>query len=335
MLTFVTLLIGAAGALAASLVGFPAPFLTGPAIAVTLATLAGVPAHVGRPIMNFAMIVIGMNIGAGVTPEALAAVRQWPASFVLLAIAIAVVMIACAAALRRVFGYDRNTAILASAPGHLTYVLGLSADIRADIRTISLVQSMRVLTITLVVPLVLTMMGGEVEGIEEGPQTMTLAALVAVAVPSLVLGLVLVRLSVPAALLIGAMTVSTLAHLTGIVAGSFPEWLGLPAFVVMGAMIGSRFSGVTLAMLRSSVAAGFAATAIAGVIAAIFALATALWLDLPIGQLVIAFMPGGVEAMIIMAVIMDADPAFVAGHHIMRLFILSVLVPVMLGRRSS
>lgn len=333
LMTVLTLLVGAAGALAASFVGFPAPFLTGPAIAVTLAIMAGMRAHVARPVMSVALVVIGMSIGAGVTPQVIAAARQWPASFILLAVSLVAIMLLCSLVLRKAFGHDRNTAILASAPGHFSYVLGLSADTKADIRTISLVQSIRVLTITLVVPLVLTMMGGELESMDEPPQTMSVAVIAAVSIPSLALGFLFMRLGIPASLLLGGMTVSTLVHLSGAATGGLPEWLGLPAFLVMGAMIGSRFTGVTLAMLRRAVGAGFAATAISGGVAGLFAVMTAFFLDLPLSQLVIAFMPGGVEAMIVMAVIMNADPAFVAGHHVMRLFILSALVPVMLGRR--
>ena len=51
------------------------------------------------------------------------------------------------------------TARLAAAPGHLSYVLSLSTETRADIALLSVVQSLRVLTLTLLVPLVAALLG--------------------------------------------------------------------------------------------------------------------------------------------------------------------------------
>jgi uncharacterized protein len=331
--TALTLVIAALGAALAVTIDFPAPFLTGPAISVTIAGLLGLKLDMPKPLANLAFILIGMSIGAGVTPEIMVTARQWPASFLMLAGSLVVIMVLCSLLLRRAFGYDRNSAILAASPGHLAYVLGLSTDANADIRTISLVQSIRVLCITLIVPFAVTMMGGSMEGLIEAPETMSLAAIAVTVALSIVAGLILNRLHVPAALLLGGMLVSTVTHLTGTISGGMPDWLGLPAFLIMGALIGSRFSGVTVAMLRDAVGAGLATTFISGAVAGLFAVIVALWLDLPMAQLVIAFMPGGVEAMVAMAVIMNADPTFVAGHHVMRLFILTLLVPLMLGRR--
>jgi membrane AbrB-like protein len=282
-------------------------------------------------LITFAMILIGMNIGAGVTPDIVETVQRWPASFLILACSLFAIMAASAFWLRRVHGFDRRTALLSSSPGHLTFVLSLSADVDADIPRIALAQTIRVLALTLIVPVLVTAIGGTVEG-GTVPAPMSLPVIAILLALSLAVGKVFQWIAIPAAMLLGAMAVSTLTHITGIVEGGMPNWLGMPAFLVMGAMIGSRFSGVTLGMLRETLAAGMAITIIASGLASLAAVLVWLWLDLPLGQLIVAFMPGGLEAMIALSVLLNADPAFVAGHHVMRLFILSVLVPVMLGR---
>lgn len=333
--TLLALAVGTIGAALAYTVGFPAPFLTGPAILVSLSGLAGLRLEVPKWLAQFCFVVIGLSIGAGVSPEVLVSARQWPASFLLLAVALFAILSLSGLALRRLFGYDRMTALLASSPGHLSYVLGLSADINADIRLITLVQSMRLLFLTLIVPVAISFVGtppaGEIPLIATAPP----APLLILFALSVALGLVLMRLHVPAALLIGGMIVSTAGYLSGIVSGAMPSWLVIPAFLIMGSLIGTRFSGVTLQMLRSTFWAGLTSTAISSAVASFFALLVAFWLGLPVGQLLVAFMPGGVEAMIAMAVLLDADPTFVAAHHIARLFILTALVPLMIGRRKS
>lgn len=328
-----TLGIGVIGALLAALAGLPAPHLLGPAALVTAASLCGLSLGLPRFLFNVAMVAIGMSIGAGVSPEVLDSARQWPLSFAMLALSLTVIMVVCSRFLRRVFGHDRNTALLASSPGHLSYVLGLSSEVKADIREISLVQSIRVLAITLIVPFIVVRMGGTLVGVDP-VAVMSLPAIVFTLVLSVALGLLLQAFRLPAALLIGAMTISTLAHLTGAVEGALPNWISLPAFLVMGTMIGTRFSGVNLRMVRNSFTAGASMTLLAGFIAALFSLAAALAMDLPPAQMLLAFVPGGVESMIAMAVLLGADPTFVAAHHVARLFILSALVPVMLGRGS-
>jgi uncharacterized membrane protein AbrB (regulator of aidB expression) len=46
----------------------------------------------------------------------------------------------------------------------------------------------------------------------------------------------------------------------------------------------------------------------------------------------LAFAPGGVEVMAAIAVETGLEPAFVAAHHVFRLIVLTVLVPVMIAR---
>lgn len=67
-------------------------------------------------------------------------------------------------------------------------------------------------------------------------------------------------------------------------------------------------------------------------VSAAIALAVSSLLDVPLGAALIAFAPGGLETMAAMAVILNADPAYVGTHHILRLIFLSVLMPFVLSR---
>jgi uncharacterized membrane protein AbrB (regulator of aidB expression) len=57
------------------------------------------------------------------------------------------------------------------------------------------------------------------------------------------------------------------------------------------------------------------------------------WLGLPVGQIWLAYAPGGVEAMAIMALALNLDPAFVGAHHVVRILGLNVFSP--LWRRGT
>jgi len=66
--------------------------------------------------------------------------------------------------------------------------------------------------------------------------------------------------------------------------------------------------------------------------------ATALLLSLPVGDVVMAFAPGALEAMTTLAFALNLDPAYVGTHHIARLIFVSLVVPVVvhaIRRRSA
>ena len=99
----------------------------------------------------------------------------------------------------------------------------------------------------------------------------------------------------------------------------------------MGSLIGTRFNGISGSMVLSTLGAGLIATLLACAIAALGALLASGIVGLPPAALLLAFAPGGVEVMAALAIETGLEPAFVAAHHVMRLLILTVLVPVLLA----
>jgi membrane AbrB-like protein len=334
--SLVTLLIGALGAAVFAAVSFPAPFLTGPATAVTLAGLAGIrTAALPQRLRDVVFIILGLTIGQGVTPEVLDAMRAWPVSLLSLAGSLFAIIFLTRAMLVRFWSMDRTTAFLSSSPGHLSYVLGLTEGVKADLRTVSIVQSIRVLALTLLVPAAVALTGRIPESPSVAPMETALAPLAIMIGIAGLAGYLLQRLRLPAAYLIGGMLVSIGLHVTGVVEGVMSYWLATVAFVSMGALIGSRFSGVTWPQLRLALSAGAAVTLAGIAIAGVFAV-TASWLTgLDLVVVLIAFAPGGLETMAAMSVILGIDPTFVASHHVARLLMLTVIVPLFVLRVRS
>lgn len=90
--TALALAIGAAGGALAFAASFPAPWLTGPALFVTLASLAGLRLAIPNGLRNAIFTIIGMTIGAGVTPDMVATAAQWPVSILIVLVAMVVIM---------------------------------------------------------------------------------------------------------------------------------------------------------------------------------------------------------------------------------------------------
>ena len=80
----VALVIGSAGAALFWVIGFPAALLTGPASAVSIATIMGVRCVIPPALRDGVFLLIGVSIGSTVTPEVIATAMAWPLSLAVL-----------------------------------------------------------------------------------------------------------------------------------------------------------------------------------------------------------------------------------------------------------
>lgn len=330
-----TVLIATAGAVLASTLAFPAPFLVGPALAVTIGGLAGLHLVVSAQIRNACFVIVGLSMGTGLTPEVIVAARTWPLSFAMVPVAVFILLYAATWVLQRFFGYDRETALLAASPGHLSFVLSLAAERNSDLLAIGVIQSVRVLALTLTVPLIVQVLGLVGEAPQHLSATMDTTALLATFLAALALGYVFLRWRMPAALLLGGMIASGSTHVTGLVSGDLPALVLTPTYVLLGAMIGARFSGASIRAMRTAFVAGAVVTVVVVALAAAIAALVVYLAAVPLDAALIAFAPGGLETMAAMAVMLHAQPTYVGAHHVLRLVVLSALMPLVLGRNTG
>jgi hypothetical protein len=83
-------------------------------------------------------------------------------------------------------------------------------------------------------------------------------------------------------------------------------------------------------LLVSYLGAALGCFAVSIAISAAFALAAALLVSTHGPDLIVAYAPGSVDAMMILALAMHLDPVFVGAHHLVRLFIVNVSLPFLL-----
>ncbi len=313
-----------------TLIGFPAAPLTGAATLVTIAALIGIPVSMPDWVRTGAFVLLGLNIGSGVTPETLQGVVAWPLSIAILSLSLVAAMALTRWGLIRWMGFDRVSGTLAAAPGHLSYVIALSYDIPGGATRVAIVQSIRVLTLTLCVPVLVTELFGAT-GVAVMPSEILhpLSGLLLLGL-AIGLGAVFQHLRLPAAYLLAGMAVSATGHGLDLTPGRLPDPVIVLAFLVMGILIGSRFVDVRVRELWPLLGAGAWVTGVT-ILMSLLAVGLAMvLLGIPPALLIVAFAPGGVETMAAIAVTLGLDPAFVAAHHVMRLVILTVLIPVLL-----
>ena len=325
-----TLLVAAAGAGLLELIGFPGALVAGSMLAVAVAALAGRPMRVPLPLARVCFVMVGMLLGTVVTPQTLRGIATWPLSVALLMVAVMTMLAGTAGYLRWVHGWQPLSALLGASPGSMAQVMALAAELGADLRGIAIVQVMRVLLIVLGVPAGLAVFGLAVTPVSSlraaGAGSFTQLAILAIA--STGSALAMLRLRFPGGLMFGAMFGAAVLNGSGLVHASLPWWLGSAAVVTLGAVAGARFANTGLRMLLSYLGAALGSFAVAGLVAAAFALLVAALLPLRIADVIVAFAPGAQDTMMVLALTLALDPIYVGAHHLVRFLVVSLAIAV-------
>jgi membrane AbrB-like protein len=261
----------------------------------------------------------------------------YPLSIAVLVLAMTVVSIGGAAYLRLIHRWNIVDSYLAAAPGGMSQVLALGAELGGDLRAIAIVQSIRVVVIAVGLPAGLAVLGlvGHAQPRATGPLSIdVLDELAILLAASSIVAIIAYRVRFPGGLLFGAMLTSAILHGSGLIHAVMPWWVANAAMVAMGAITGSRFANTSPRMLLNFVAAAFGSFAVAVAICAIFAAVLLKVLSLHAAEVMIAFAPGSVDAMMLLALALNLDPVYVGAHHLTRIFFVSLTMPL-LARHSA
>jgi membrane AbrB-like protein len=323
--------VGTVGGALCYAIGIPAPWLAGSLVATIIAIYSGQKLDLPEYLRTLTFILLGVQTGTTVNAESLERVAQWPLSILCLAVTVVLIVWACTSYYARIRNWDKPTALFASLPGALSLVILLASSSGADMRRVTIAQTVRLFFLIAALPAVIVFISpGSVVATSMAPITNIYEILLLV-VASIAAGLLFAWVKIPAGLILGAALVSAALGLSGVVHGAAPNSILIPANIILGVMIGLRFKGISLPELRSAFSDGFAGFVIAMIIAMVGAVVTSAVADLPIALTLLAFAPGGLEAMTIMAFALNLDPAYVAAHQVARYIGLVLLMPAVTG----
>jgi hypothetical protein len=323
-----TLVIGSAGGLLFLWANLPGGLISGAMIAVGAAALAGRPLSVPAHITQTVLVLLGISLGSVVSRQLIQHISAYPLTIGLLALATFCSTFGSSLYLQRVHGWDRTSAFLAGSPGALSQITILAVERGADLPAIAVVQTMRVIILTAALPLVLAATGiapsAPPTGITAVASPIELLELLAA---SLALALVLRLMKFPASWMFGAMIASSALHGAGWVEGGLPSWVRSVALVGVGSLIGSRFARMKARVLLGHIHAALGSFAIAIIISGIFVAVIALTTHVRFSDVVVAFAPGAMDAMLALALTLHIDPIFVGAHHLSRFVFVTIATP--------
>jgi len=329
-----TMAFGAVGAATLGLAGMPAGWLSGAIVGVSAAALSGRPMYVPPPIARAVYVILGISLGSSVTPETVATMASWPLSMLALTIAMLAVTCSVMAYLKLVHGWPTLDALFAAAPGALAQAMALAQDTGANVRAIAMVQTVRLFILAVALPLIFAAFG--VAGLPppRGGNLPLMQLLVELGIIILIssgAALIAFRLNLPGGLIVGAMAASGVLHGSGAVHAFLPVPVAICSFIVMGAMIGTRLGGADIRQLLRLSLVGVGALLVGTTVGCLFALLVSWALSLRLADVVMAYAPGAIEAMTIIAFALHLDPVFVGVHHLARFTFMSLVLPGAVG----
>lgn len=334
-----SLVIGALGGWLFAYAQLPLPWMLGSMSALLVAALVSAPVGIPQFVRAPMVPLIGVLLGAGFSPQTLSHVSGWIVSIGGLLVFTIVCALAGGFYFRLIARTDPITAYYSAMPGGLIEMVIQGEERGGDARFIALVHAARIFLLVMSLPFLIEALaqvdlGG---GVNFGPLAAHVPLidwvwLVGVAIVGYGVGRLL---RLPAAQLVGPMLASAAVHLAGWTSFVPANEVIIVAQVVIGTTIGCRFIGVApVQIIRIfALSAGYALILIGVTLG--FALILSQVTDFGFLPIMLAYSPGGLAEMSLIALSLQIEVAFVATHHVVRvLFVMLGATPALLLARK-
>ncbi len=325
------LAIGTAGGFVFDWLRMPLAWMLGACVFCTVAAFFGLRIGMKVRLRQGMIIVLGVLLGSGFTPDLVQRLGEWAVSLCVLTGMTMTGASLCFVWLRIFTGWDKVTCYFAAMPGGLNDMTIMGGAMGGDERAIALAHALRILTVVLTIPIWYRLVTGAQTSVLTVVQGATsndwkdYAILIACGVIGAVAGRLL---RLPASFMMGPMIVSAIAHLGGLTDSQPPGVLVAAAQVVVGAGIGCRFVGANFDRLHKEMAASIGAAFLLIGCAVGFAEITWLLTGLNFDATVLSYAPGGFAEMSLIGLALGIEIAMVATHHLFRLFLIVLTGPL-------
>jgi len=322
--------VGLAGGLAGKLIGLPLPMLLGSVITVAAMSIFELRPFGEVPRIPFWMRpaflpIIGLSIGATFTPDTMEEAKRWWPSLAALVLFIPIVHYMGYRLLLKAGGLSKTTAYYGAVPGGLIVCVQLGEEAGADVTMLTALQFLRLILTVMLVPLAFTVMSGTAVGSAAGvsfikdiiPMTPTELVLQVVVGAVGFFGGRLLRF--PAYAIAGPILTSAVAHLTGVLTSAPPPWTVELTQLVIGISLGVRFTGMRFSTFTRAIGLSLLYVVASLIIAVIAGLLLHEVVGERVEAVVLAFAPGGLAEMSLVAVSLNISVLYVSAHHVARI----------------
>ncbi|MDP2621399.1 MAG: AbrB family transcriptional regulator [Hyphomicrobiales bacterium] len=338
-----TLALACVGGVGGNLIGMPLPWLLGPMIVICAVAMGGLKLFGSPPQWPEAsravfIPVLGVMIGGAFTMDLVLGIVGWWPSALGLALFLLVAHWCVFFLYRRLGGYDAATAFYAAAPGGFVESIILGGAAGANTGIIAAQHFSRILIAVFVIPIGFSLALGEVVGsaagvtLDRGGGSLTLVDALILILAGFA-GVIVGRwLRLPAPLFSGPVLVSAAVHVAGLTAATPPTLLVNLTQLIVGTTLGVRSVGLSGRDTLRAFALSGLGMAVMLTIACGFAAVLRNYSDASFAALILAFSPGGLVEMSLIALSLGLSVPFVSVHHILRILFALTVVPLQFER---
>lgn len=320
----------------AMLLRFPLPWMAGAMIFAILTSLLRINLHIPSFTRASGQVVVASSIGMAITPAAVIVIGEQFLLMVLAGLLTIVAGVVTGVVLRRLAKIDLMTASLCSIPGGPIEMALLAKSQGINPAPVAFAQTVRLVMIILIIPPLIVFLDGSVvdasEALTSDAELFQVLTVLSIGIAG---GIAFKALRVASPFFLGPLGLAAVASATGVPVGSFPYWMIACAQVLLGTSMGRMFDRAMIERSSRFLPAVIISTILlfilCGAIAGLVGLVTGMeW-----QTALLATAPGNATEMALTTKVLQQGVAMVAAYHVVRLFVILFLLPVLfrLGRR--
>lgn len=299
-----------------------------------LAVIAKAPLHGPNALRPYVIPVIGVMLGSGFDTQTFSHLLEWGLSLLGLVVYIAIAAALVVPLYIKIGRLDPVTAFFSAMPGGLNEMTVIGGALGGDERRIILSHAARiVVSVSAIAVYFRVVLGYDVasaaipSGTDVAFDLKSGAILLGCAVFGMLLGK---AMKLPAAGLLGPLILSAIAHMTGLSHSAPPPVLVIFSQIILGTMMGCRFMGAAPRLIAETLVLSTIATTVMLAVSLGIAIALHGLFGQTSQQVLLAYAPGGLTEMSLVAIAMNGDVAYIALHHLARIVILIAIAPTLL-----
>ncbi len=313
----------------------PMPWLLGSILAIIIAgrfsflTLAS-PKRFSAP----SRAILGITIGSAFKPEILHYLLDFLSSLALIFPFVLIITVCGMWYYTKVLKFDTYTAYFSAMPGGLLEMTSLAEAFNLDLYKVIITQASRLLFMMLLFPFLIEHIGhvsldGR-EGITQPLFQTNMWDMLWIFVLAMVGWKIAARFKISGGTLIVPMLIGVVTYGAGLIHSRPPTEVLNVIQLILGTTVGFAFVGITCKEMFRVFGQTLGYFLILTVVCVIFVSVVSWMTDFSLLSILLAFAPGGQAEMNLIAIVVGANLPYVALHHIVRLFLVIGISPILI-----
>jgi len=229
-------------------------------------------------------------------------------------------------------GWTKKESILGAVPGAMSAVLAITHDIQVPPQKIIISHSIRLLMLVSIAGLLVgTWHSTDTSSVPPAYSPTGVAWLVGIVIIGYAAGRLLERFNVVAPYMLTSLLAAIAGQVICTTPIVFPGELNQLAMILLGVLIGTNLTSLTLTDLYRTALSSTQVIVINLLIASSVVYLASRWTHVDPKLLLLSWVPGSVETMTFAAMATHADMSFVMSNHIVRMLIIQTVPAIMIG----